>query len=86
MSETPAQATGMPLYPDIKPFAQTLLKHHVDRCVWGTNWPHPGTHSNMPNDIDLLDLLETWIPNEEARQKLFVTNAERLYGFKPYQC
>jgi predicted TIM-barrel fold metal-dependent hydrolase len=39
----------------------------------------------MPDDIDLLDLLETWIPNETARQKLFVTNPEKLYDFKPYQ-
>lgn len=85
MSEVPAPAIGMPLYPDIKPFAETLLAHHVDRCVWGTNWPHPGIHTRMPDDIDLIDLLETWIPNDAARQKLFVTNAERLYGFKPYQ-
>lgn len=85
MSEVPAPAIGMPLYPDIKPFAETLLAHHVDRCVWGTNWPHPGIHTRMPDDIDLIDLLETWIPDDAARQKLFVTNAERLYGFKPYQ-
>jgi predicted TIM-barrel fold metal-dependent hydrolase len=85
MSDAPLPAVGMPDYPDMKMFAQTLLNHHVDRCVWGTNWPHPGIPKNMPDDIDLLDLLETWIPNETARQKLFVTNPEKLYDFKPFQ-
>ena len=82
MSDAPLPAIGKPDYPDMKIFAQTLLNHHVDRCVWGTNWPHPGIEKNMPDDIDLLDLLEEWIPNEAARQKLFVTNPEKLYDFQ----
>ena len=75
---------GPPDYPDMKPFAQLLMTQHPDRCVWGTNWPHPGIARNMPNDIDLADLLETWIPDEQTRQKLFVTNPERLYDFRPF--
>jgi predicted TIM-barrel fold metal-dependent hydrolase len=74
-----------PDYLDMKPFAQTLLTEFPDQCVWGTNWPHPGIHQNMPNDIDLADLLETWIPNEDVRTKLFVTNPERLYDFSPFK-
>jgi len=74
-----------PEYSDMKPFAQTLLTEFPDQCVWGTNWPHPGIHQNMPNDIDLADLLETWIPNEEVRTKLFVTNPEKLYDFSPFK-
>ena len=35
----------------------------------------------MPNDTDLLDLLESWLPNEAVRVPLFVTNAEKLYRF-----
>ncbi len=85
MSDAPLPAQGAPDYPDMRPLALALLGHHADRCVWGTNWPHPGIHKNMPNDIDLLDLLETWIPNDETRQKLFVTNPERLYGFAPFK-
>ena len=74
-----------PEYSDMKPFAQTLLNEFPDQCVWGTNWPHPGIHQDMPNDIDLADLLETWIPNEEVRTKLFVTNPEKLYDFSPFK-
>lgn len=75
---------GPPNYADMKPFAQTLLRNNPDQCVWGTNWPHPGIHKGMPNDIDLADMLEDWIPNPSTRQKLFVTNAERLYDFEPF--
>jgi predicted TIM-barrel fold metal-dependent hydrolase len=83
-SDIPVVDSEVPLYHDMKPFAEILLTHHDDRCVWGTNWPHPGIYENMPNDIDLLDLLETWIPNDSTRLKLFVKNAEKLYGFDPY--
>lgn len=76
---------GPPDYPDMKPFAQTLLTEFPDQCVWGTNWPHPGIHKDMPNDIDLADLLESWIPNEDVRTKLFVTNPEKLYDFSPFK-
>ena len=76
---------GPPNYSDMKPFAQTLLTDFPDQCVWGTNWPHPGIHKDMPNDIDLADLLESWIPNEDVRTKLFVTNPEKLYDFSPFK-
>lgn len=76
---------GPPDYPDMKPFAQSLLSEFPDQCVWVTNWPHPGIHSDMPNDIDLADLLETWIPNDNIRTKIFVTNPEKLYDFPPFK-
>ena len=52
-----------------------------DRCVWGTNWPHPGLTDFMPNDADVLDLLESWIPRDSMREPLFATNAAKLYRF-----
>jgi predicted TIM-barrel fold metal-dependent hydrolase len=35
----------------------------------------------MPNDADLLDQLESWIPDASTREALFVRNAEKLYRF-----
>ena len=35
----------------------------------------------MPNDADLLDQLESWLPGEAARVPLFAANAAKLYGF-----
>lgn len=70
-----------PQHEDMRPFAQLLLREFPEQCVWGTNWPHPGIHQNMPNDVDLLDILESWLPNESVRVPLFATNAARLYRF-----
>jgi 2-pyrone-4,6-dicarboxylate lactonase len=50
---------GPPHYSDMKPLVQALLRERPDRCVWGTNWPHPGLKAIMPNDADLVDLLES---------------------------
>jgi predicted TIM-barrel fold metal-dependent hydrolase len=73
--------SGSPHYDDMRPLVQALLAERPDRCVWGTNWPHPGLHDFMPNDADLLDLLESWLPNERVRVPLFASNAARLYRF-----
>ena len=72
---------GPPDYADMRPFVQAVLTDRPDRCVWGTNWPHPGLHDFMPNDADLLDLLESWIPRDAMREPLFASNAARLYRF-----
>ena len=72
---------GPPHYDDMRPFVEAVLGDRGDRCVWGTNWPHPGLTQFMPNDADLLDLLESWIPRESLREPLFAANAAKLYRF-----
>lgn len=72
---------GPPHYEDMRPFVQAVLADRPDRCVWGTNWPHPGLTKFMPNDADLLDLLESWLPGDAVRGPLFAGNAARLYRF-----
>ena len=72
---------GPPEYADMRPFVQAVLRDRADRCVWGTNWPHPGLTAFMPNDADLLDLLESWIPRDNMRVPLFAANAAKLYRF-----
>jgi predicted TIM-barrel fold metal-dependent hydrolase len=60
---------------------KTLLRERPDRCVWGTNWPHPGLHDFMPNDADLVDQLDGWLPGDNVRAALFSHNAAKLYRF-----
>ncbi len=72
--------SGPPRYEDMRPFVKLLLSERPDRCVWGTNWPHPGMTRFMPNDADLLDLLESWLPDDSVREPLFAANAARLYS------
>lgn len=73
--------SGPPHYADMRPFVQALLADRPDRCVWGSNWPHPGLTRFMPNDAELLDLLESWLPNDAVREPLFAGNAAKLYRF-----
>jgi predicted TIM-barrel fold metal-dependent hydrolase len=35
----------------------------------------------MPNVGELLDLMADWVPDEAGRQRVFVDNPKRLYGF-----
>jgi 2-pyrone-4,6-dicarboxylate lactonase len=69
-----------PLYPDVAPLARALAATAPDRCVWGTDWPHPNTEY-MPDDGDLADALGEWLPDAQTRQKVLVDNPGRLYDF-----
>lgn len=73
---------GPPDFADMKPFAQALVADRPDRCVWGTNWPHPSLTKFMPNDADLVDQLDGWLPNDAVREKIFATNAQALYRIR----
>ena len=78
--------TGAPGNEDMRPLVQALLAARPDRCVWGTNWPHPGLSPAgplpMPNDADLVDQLDSWLPGDEAvRTGLYAANAAKLYRF-----
>ncbi len=69
-----------PLYPDVAPLARALAAAAADRCLWGTDWPHPNA-AQMPNDGDLADALGEWLPDAATRKGLLVDNPARLYGF-----
>lgn len=71
--------SGPPGFADMAPLVKLLLRERPDRCVWGTNWPHPGLTAFMPNDIDLVDQLDGWIEDDAMRTLLYATNAARLY-------
>ena len=71
--------SGAPQCEDMRPLVQAVLKERPDRCVWGSNWPHPGLTAWMPNDADLVDQLDAWLPNDAVREPLFALNAARLY-------
>ena len=73
-------AAGAP-YDDAIPFARALVAANPERCVWGTDWPHPALEAPMPNDADLLDALAAQVPDEAARARILVDNPARLYRF-----
>jgi predicted TIM-barrel fold metal-dependent hydrolase len=73
---------GFP-YDDVAPLARGFIEASPDRCVWGSDWPHPNLYddTHMPDDGQLLDMLGAWAPSEELRRKILVDNPARLYGF-----
>jgi 2-pyrone-4,6-dicarboxylate lactonase len=71
--------SGPPHFADMAPLVKVLLRERPDRCVWGTNWPHPGLTAFMPNDIDLVDQFDGWIEDDKVRTMLYASNAARLY-------
>ena len=63
-------------------FAETvrpLVEAYPDRCLWGTDWPHPNMQDNVPDDGHLVDMIPRIAPTESVRHKLLVDNPMRLY-------
>jgi predicted TIM-barrel fold metal-dependent hydrolase len=68
-------------YDDVDALAQTLAKAAPERMLWGTDWPHVMLKGRMPNDGDLCDLIERWVPDAAARTRILVDNPAELYRF-----
>ncbi|RAI60499.1 amidohydrolase family protein [Roseicella frigidaeris] len=75
-------SAGAP-YADVDAMARAMIAAAPERCVWGTDWPHPSLASPeaVPDDGVLLDALGRWAPGEAQRQAILVDNPARFYGF-----
>ena len=60
--------------------ARRLVRDFPDRCLWGTDWPHPN-HHHVPNDAVLVDSLAEIAPDAAALRQLLVTNPQDFYRF-----
>jgi predicted TIM-barrel fold metal-dependent hydrolase len=74
--------TGAPRYADVKSVARELAKYAPERCVWGSDWPHPTEPHDKPDDAVLFDLLQEWALDENTRHRILVENPAKLYGFQ----
>jgi len=55
---------------------------HLERMVWGSDWPHPTEKTDTkPDDTILFDLLADWVPDEATRSRILVDNPAALYRF-----
>jgi predicted TIM-barrel fold metal-dependent hydrolase len=68
-------------YRDVVPFVHALVDAAPERLIWALDWPHTTLTKPMPNDGDLCDLLDTWLPDESIRRKVLVDNPARLFDF-----
>ncbi|MES2473755.1 MAG: amidohydrolase family protein [Pseudomonadota bacterium] len=77
-----------PLYVGASDAARGYIAAAPERCIWGSDWPHPDATKAlnpvaMPDDVVLLNLTVRWTPNQNLRHKILVENAEKFYGFDP---
>lgn len=71
---------GPPHYDDVSVLARALASSHPERCLWASNYPHPG-RAQPPEHADMLDMLLQWVPDAAQRQRILVDNPCELYGF-----
>ena len=77
-----------PDYAGASQAAMGYIKAAPERCVWGSDWPHPDATKTlnpvaMPDDVTLLNLLAHWAPAPALRHRILVENPEKFYGFDP---
>jgi len=56
-----------------------LVEDYPDRCIWGSDWPHPNQQAILPDDGHIVDMIPRIAPTAELQHKLLVSNPERLY-------
>jgi 2-pyrone-4,6-dicarboxylate lactonase len=76
---------------DAVEFGRLLYQAAPNRCLWGTDWPHvhrfirpdKDGHSDYGVDHELprVALLERYVPDRRARDRVLVDNPEKFFGF-----
>jgi predicted TIM-barrel fold metal-dependent hydrolase len=82
--------TGEP-WGDVVPFGRLLYDAAPDRSLWGTDWPHvhrfirPDAHGHsdygVEHQMKRVALLERYVPDRAARDRVLVDNPTRFFGF-----
>ena len=72
-----------PPWDDVVPIARAYIEAAPDRVIWGSDWPHPVSTKQPPNEADLLEFLARCAPAEDERRRILVDNPARLFGFGP---
>jgi 2-pyrone-4,6-dicarboxylate lactonase len=61
--------------------AKMLVDRFTEKCVWGTDWPHPN-HHHIPHDEILLDAIGLIADSASKIEHIMVSNPEKFYQFK----
>jgi 2-pyrone-4,6-dicarboxylate lactonase len=61
--------------------AKMLVDRFTEKCVWGTDWPHPN-HHHIPHDEILLDAIGLIADSVAKINHIMVSNPEKFYQFK----
>jgi len=73
-------------------FGRLYYEAAPERCLWGTDWPHvhrfmrpdKDGHSdyNAEHELKRVALLERYLPDRAARDRVLVDNPARFFGFE----
>ena len=75
----PDRLSDGPGWDDFAQTVQPLVVDYPDRCLWGTDWPHPNMEQRIPDDGALVDMIPRIAPTPELQRKLLIDNPMRLY-------
>jgi predicted TIM-barrel fold metal-dependent hydrolase len=70
-----------PPWADVVPVVSRLMDAAPDRIVWGSDWPHPVSTKQPPNEGALVDFVWGALRSDAERQAVFVENPARFFGF-----
>lgn len=79
-----------PPWDDAVPFGRAFYEAAPDRCIWGTDWPHVHRFIRPSHGHEQIDaayemqrvgLLERYVPDRAARDRVLVDNPARFFGF-----
>lgn len=71
-------AAGPP-WDDFAAAVAPLVADYPDRCLWGTDWPHPNMQDAIPDDGHIVDMIPRIAPSTSLQEKLLIDNPMRLY-------
>jgi len=72
-----------PSLDDALSLGRELFLRRKNRCVWGTDFPHPNVDGFMPDDGKLVDGLLSICDTPEDLRMLLVSNPETCFDFPP---
>ncbi len=70
-----------PPWDDVVPIVRAYVEAAPDRVIWGSDWPHPVSTKQPPNEADLLEFLYRCLPDAAERKRVLVDNPAKLFGF-----
>ena len=71
-------AAGPP-WDDFANAVAPLVEDYPNRCLWGTDWPHPNMQHAIPDDGQLVNMIPRIARSPLLQQQLLVDNPMRLY-------
>jgi 2-pyrone-4,6-dicarboxylate lactonase len=83
VSGSPTRISAGGTLEQLTKMAQAFIARAPDRVVWGSDWPHSDVFKpgDMPNDGDLMNMVQGFAPDEAMRRKILAENPARLTDF-----